>query len=159
MIARVLAGLLVSFAVGGPAAGQTVAIEGTHSAGTSTEELGALGTQLRVFGDGGETLRGLRFQVEGTWGWRSEDEGDFFGTAYPYGGKVDLMEAYGEYLVEQRSLVRAVKGGRYRTPFGIYASSDHGYLGFLRAPLRFQRVTEVQQGFREARPQAKSLAI
>jgi hypothetical protein len=72
----------------------------------------------------GEVTRSLRFLVEGTWGWRSEDEGDFFGTAYPYGGDVDLMEAYGEYMREAGWL-RAVKGGRYRTPFGIYASSDH----------------------------------
>lgn len=135
MTGRVFAGLIVSLTLSASAAGQTVAVEGTHSAGTSSEDLAALGTQLRVFGDGGETLRGLRFQVEGTWGWRSDDEGDFLGTAYPYGGEVDLMEAFGEYLVEQRSLVRAVKGGRYRTPFGIHAASDHGYLGFLRAPL------------------------
>jgi hypothetical protein len=135
MIGRVLAGLIVSLALCGPAAGQTIAVEGTHSAGASSEDLGALGTQLRVLGDGGETLRGLRFQVEGTWGWRSDDEGDFFGTAYPYGGRVDLMEAYGEYLVERQSLVRAVRGGRYRTPFGIYAAGDHAYAGFLRAPL------------------------
>ena len=38
-------------------------------------------------------------------------------------------------MVERRSWVRAVKGGRYRTPFGIYAASDHAYVGFMRAPL------------------------
>lgn len=135
MTLRGIACLLVSLSLAAPAAGQTLAVEGTHSAGVSSEDLGALGTQVRLFGDAGESLRGLRFQVEGTWGWRSDDEGDFFGTAYPYGGKVDLMEAYGEYLVEQRGPVRAVKGGRYRTPFGISSASDHGYLGFLRAPL------------------------
>lgn len=114
-----------------PAGAQSVAVEGTHSAGATSEDVGAVGTQLRVFG---EVLRGLRFQVEGTWGWRSEDEGDFFGTAYPYGGKVDLMEAYAEYLSGSRWL-RAVKGGRYRTPFGISSSGDHAYIGFMRAPL------------------------
>jgi hypothetical protein len=31
--------------------------------------------------------------------------------------------------------VRSVKGGRYRTPFGISAASDHAYIGFLRPPL------------------------
>ena len=29
----------------------------------------------------------------------------------------------------------ACKAGRYRTPFGIWAAGDHGYLGFLRPPL------------------------
>ncbi len=33
-----------------------------------------------------------------------------------------------------RGLV-GIKGGRYRTPFGISSGSDHGYTGFLRAPL------------------------
>jgi len=110
---------------------QSVSLEGTHSAGASTEEIGALGTQLRVFGD---VVEGLRFLVEGTWGWRSEDEGDFFGTAYPYGGNVDLMEAYAEYLREG-GLLRSIKGGRYRTPFGIASASDHAYIGFMRPPL------------------------
>jgi hypothetical protein len=114
-----------------PVRAQTVAIEGTHSAGTTTEDIGALGTQLRLFG---EPVRGLRFQVEGSWGWRSEDKGDFFGTAYPYGGNVDLMETYAEYLREHGWL-RSVKGGRYRTPFGISSASDHAYIGFMRAPL------------------------
>ena len=135
MIRGVVACGLACLAVALPAAAQSIAIEGTHSAGASSEELAAVGTQLRVFGDAGETLRGLRFQIEGSWGWRSEDEGDFFGAAYPYGGAVDLMEAYGEYVVEHRGWVRAVKGGRYRTPFGISAASDHAYIGFLRAPL------------------------
>lgn len=135
MTARAWVWLIVSLTVASPGAAQTIVVEGTHSAGVSSEDVTALGTQVRVFGDAGETLRGLRFQLEGTWGWRSGDEGDFFGTAYPYGGEVDLMEAYAEYVVEQRGWVRAVKGGRYRTPFGIYAASDHGYLGFLRAPL------------------------
>jgi hypothetical protein len=133
--ARVLACVIAALAVSAPAAAQSIAVEGTHSAGASSEELTALGTQLRVFGDAGETLRGLRFQIEGTWGWRSDEQGDFFGTSYPYGGKVDLMEAYAEYVVERSGPIRAVKGGRYRTPFGIHASSDHAYVGFLRAPL------------------------
>ena len=106
-----------------PAAAQSIAIEGTHSAGASSEELTAVGTQVRVFGDAGETLRGLRFQIEGSWGWRSDDEGDFFGTAYPYGGAG--RSDGGLRRVRGRATagwVRAVKGGRYRTPFGIYAA-------------------------------------
>jgi len=119
----------------GPARAQSVAIEGTHSAGLSTEELGALGTQVRLSGEAGETLRGLRYQIEASWGWRSEEEeGDFFGTAYPYGGKLDLMETYAEYP-RDRGWVRSVKAGRYRTPFGISSASDHAYIGFMRAPL------------------------
>jgi hypothetical protein len=114
-----------------PLDAQSVAVEGAHAAGASSEEIGAAGTQLRIFG---EAVRGLHFKVEGTWGWRSEDEGDFFGTAYPYGGQVDLMEAYAEYLPDSRWL-RALKGGRFRTPFGISAASDHAYIGYLRPPL------------------------
>lgn len=136
MSPRLLAAfVMLSLAITAPAAAQTIAVEGTHSAGASSEEITALGTQIRILGDAGETLRGLRFQIEGTWGWRSNDEGDFFGTAYPYGGEVDLMEAFAEYVAEGGGPLRAVKGGRYRPPFGISASSDHAYLGFLRAPL------------------------
>jgi hypothetical protein len=128
---RAVVGGLLAVALTAPTAAQSVALEGAHAVGGSSEEVAAAGTQLRLFG---EVVRGLRFQVEGTWGWRSEDEGDFFGTAYPYGGRVDVMEAYGEYLPDSRWF-RAIKGGRYRTPFGISAASDHAYLGFLRAPL------------------------
>jgi hypothetical protein len=115
--------------------GQTVAVEATHSIGATTEELAALGTQVRVLGDAGEAVNGMRFLVEGTWGWRSEDESDFFGSAYPYGGDFDVMEAYAEFVKLAGGWLRAVKGGRYRTPFGIASSSDHGYIGFMRAPL------------------------
>ena len=31
--------------------------------------------------------------------------------------------------------LRAVRAGRYRTPFGLAAASDHAYIGFLRPPL------------------------
>ena len=131
---RLGASCLLVACLAGPARAQSVAIEGTHSAGVSTEEVGALGTQVRVSGEAGETLRGLRYQIEASWGWRSEEEGDFFGTAYPYGGKLDLMETYAEYP-RDRGWVRSVKAGRYRTPFGISSASDHAYIGFMRAPL------------------------
>jgi hypothetical protein len=130
-VIRLRVACLVVACVAAPVRAQSVAIEGTHSAGATTEDIGAAGTQVRVFG---EVARGLRFQVEGSWGWRSEDEGDFFGTAYPYGGKVDLTETYAEYL-RDGGWLRAVKGGRYRTPFGISSASDHAYIGFMRAPL------------------------
>jgi hypothetical protein len=130
-VTRTVLACVVVVLVTVPMRAQSVAIDGTHSAGATSEEISAASTQLRL---SGEVLQGLRFLVEGSWGWRSEDEGDFFGTAYPYGGKVDLMETYAEYL-RQSGWLRAVKGGRYRTPFGIYSSSDHGYIGFMRAPL------------------------
>ena len=135
MTRRVVASCLTLLLWTAPTMAQRVAVEGTHSVGASSEELTAAGTQVRVFGEAGEALRGLRFQVEGSWGWRSEDEGDFFGTAYPYGGEIDLVEAYAEHVSSGRGWLRALKGGRYRTPFGIYASSDHAYIGFMRAPL------------------------
>jgi hypothetical protein len=135
MTRRAFACCLAFLLWAGSSSAQRIAVEGTHSVGASSEDLTAAGTQVRVFGDAGEALRGLRFQVEGSWGWRSEDEGDFFGTAYPYGGEVDLVEAYAEHVSSDRGWLRALKGGRYRTPFGIYSASDHAYIGFTRAPL------------------------
>jgi hypothetical protein len=44
------------------------------------------------------------------------------------------MEAFAEYP-RDRGWVRSVKGGRYRTPFGISSASDQAYIGFMRAPL------------------------
>ena len=115
-----------------PAYGQTVAAEVSQSVGVSTEDIAGAGTQARVLG---ETASGLRLQLEGAWGARStESESDVFGTAYPYEGGFQVIEAYGEYLFAPRQWVRSVKGGRYRTPFGIYAASDHAYIGFLRPP-------------------------
>ena len=102
---------------------QTVAAEATQSVGVSTEDIAGASTQVRVLG---EAMPGLRFQVEGAWGARSNDtESDVFGTAYPYEGGFQVIEAYGEYFFAPQRWVRSVKGGRYRTPFGIYAASDH----------------------------------
>jgi hypothetical protein len=42
---------------------------------------------------------------------------------------------YGEKIFRGRRFLAGVRGGRYRTPFGIHARSDHAYSGFLRAPL------------------------
>ena len=44
------------------------------------------------------------------------------------------METFGEMFRPNHGLL-SVRGGRYRTPFGIYARSEQGYIGFLRAPL------------------------
>ena len=46
-----------------------------------------------------------------------------------------MIEAYGERTFQPGSFLVGVRGGRYRTPFGISSGSDHAYNGFLRAPL------------------------
>jgi hypothetical protein len=123
-------------------------VEVAQTVGASTEDISAAGTQARVFG---EALPGLRFLVEGAWGTRSEDvsDSDVFGTAYPYSGEVELIEAYGEYLSSWPGLM-SVKGGRYRTPFGIYSASEHAYIGFLRAPLiRYGEYFALSNGYLE----------
>ena len=46
--------------------------------------------------------------------------------------------------------MRSVQGGRYRTPFGIYAASDHAYIGFLRPPLiRYGEYYALSSGYLE----------
>lgn len=115
--------------------GQTAAIEVGQSAGVSTESIASAAVQVRGLA---EPVRGLRLHVEGSWGDRSRPESNFqsdvFGTAYPYGGKAQVIEAYAEWDRLGHGL-RAVKGGRYRTPFGLSSASDHAYIGFLRPPL------------------------
>jgi hypothetical protein len=128
--------------------GQEVAVEAAQSFGLSTEEIAGAGTQARVLGD---ITPGLRFALEGAWGARSgEHDSDVFGTAYPYGGEVQVIEAFGEYFFAPQRWVRSVKGGRYRTPFGIYAASDHAYVGFLRPPLiRYGEYYALSSGYLE----------
>ena len=124
---------LVCLSHAAPVGAQTVAAEATQSVSVSTEDIAGAATQVRVLG---EAVPGLRFQVEGAWGARSTDtESDVFGTAYPYEDGFQVIEAYGEYFFATQRWVRSVKGGRYRTPFGIYAASEHAYIGFLRPPL------------------------
>jgi hypothetical protein len=127
---------------------QTAAVEVGQSVGVSTEDIAGAGTQVRVLG---EALPGLRFELEGAWGVRSGDaESDVFGTAYPYEGGVQVIEAYGEYFFAPRSALRSVKAGRYRTPFGISAASDHAYIGFLRPPLiRYGEYYALSSGYLE----------
>jgi hypothetical protein len=112
------------------ASAQTTAIEVQQSVGVSTESITAAATQLRLLG---EPVPRLRFELEGSLGTRSGGQSDVFGTAYPYSGH-QLIEAYAEYVSPDRVL-RSVRGGRYRTPFGISAAEEHAYLGFLRPPL------------------------
>lgn len=126
-----LAAGVIGMALADTASAQTAAIDVTQSAGTSSEAISAAGVQARA---SAEPLRGLRFVAEAAWGDRRGSDSDAFGTAYPYGGRVDLIETYAEW-VRVGNGVRAVRAGRYRTPFGMSSASDHAYLGFLRPPL------------------------
>ncbi len=128
--------------------GQDVAVEAAQSVGVSSEDIAGAGTQVRVLG---EVASGLRFAIEGAWGTRSgHRESDVFGTAYPYEGGVQIIEAYGEYFFAAHRWVRSVKGGRYRTPFGISAATDHAYIGFLRPPLiRYGEYYALSSGYLE----------
>jgi len=144
---RGLAALTACWLHAGVASGQSLGVEVTQSVGTSSESISAAGTQIRVLG---EALPGLRWNVEGAWATRSRDESDVFGTAYPYEGRAELMEAYGEYHFAPGRGLRAIKGGRYRTPFGISSASDHAYVGFLRPPLiRYGEYYALSSGYLE----------
>ncbi|MQA29849.1 MAG: hypothetical protein GEU82_08425 [Luteitalea sp.] len=116
----------------GPAGSQSLTAEADVTAGYSTDEVAAVATQLRAFGD---LKGGIRFYLEGAWARRSEKETDAFAAAYPYGGRVEVIETYGERLFTPGGSLVGVRAGRYRTPFGIAGRSDHAYSGFLRAPL------------------------
>ena len=112
---------------------QPVAVEASQSGGYSTEEIAAVATQFRGFGE--VTPARLRFNVEAAWGTRTAGRTDVFGTAYPYTGPLQIIEAYGERTFLPGGALFGVKAGRYRTPFGISSASDHAYMGFMRAPL------------------------
>ena len=112
---------------------QSIATEVNLTTGYSSEDsVKAVASQLRLFG---ETTARIRFNVEGTWATRSRENTDAFGAAYPYGGRLQLSEAYGERTFQHGSAVAGIRLGQYRTPFGISSRSDVGYSGFLRAPL------------------------
>lgn len=116
-----------------PAAAQTVSAEAAQTVGQTSDGVAAAATQLRLFGD---ALLGTRFTLEAAWAARFGDgETDAFSGAYPYGNRVQVIEAYGERTFRPHTALLAVHGGRFRTPFGISAGSDHAYSGFLRAPL------------------------
>jgi hypothetical protein len=109
---------------------QSITTEAAMTGGLSSDGVAAAATQLRAFG---EAPFGVRFFTEAAWA-RTGSESDAFGAAYPYGGRVQAIETYGEWFADSRALA-GVRVGRYRTPFGISTGSDHGYNGFLRAPL------------------------
>jgi len=111
---------------------QSLIIDVTQHGGYSTDEVAALAVQARALA---ETSSHMRFNVETAWASRSETTSDAFGAAYPYGNRVQLIEAYGERMFLPGAALFGIRVGRYRTPFGISSGSDHGYGGFLRAPL------------------------
>jgi hypothetical protein len=132
--AAVLVVALTACGATSPALAQPVSVEADVTGGYTTDSAHALATQVRAFGD---TPLGLRFFAEAAWAARREtDEStDAFGAAYPYGKRVQLIEAYVERLFRSGPALIGFRAGRYRTPFGIYARGDYGYSGFLRAPL------------------------
>ena len=114
--------------------GQSLQAESDVTIGHSSDDVSAAATQARLFGD---TRGGLRIYVEGSWAGRT-DTGvgtDAFGAAYPYDQGPQLIEAYAERLFRPARALLGVRGGRFRTPFGIHARGDYAYSGLLRAPL------------------------
>jgi hypothetical protein len=108
-----------------------LASEVSVTGGASTDQVSAGAMQSRVFGD----VQGTRVFGELSWATVAGPVSDAFGGAYPYERRVQVMEAYGERMMRVGPAIAGVRAGRFRTPFGIYSSADHGYAGFLRAPL------------------------
>jgi hypothetical protein len=134
---RTAAALLVALTACGsssPALAQPIIVEADLTGGYTSDEAGALATQVRAFGD---IPLGLRVLAEAAWAARSDtDEStDAFGAAYPYRNRVQIIEAYAERLFHPGPALLGFRAGRYRTPFGIYTRGDYAYSGFLRAPL------------------------
>jgi len=125
--------LLLTLARSDPALGQSVQVEADVTGGYSTERVSAAATQVRLFGEAGSWLR---VYSEASWAARSDDTAsDVFGAAYPYGNRLQAIEAYAEGLFRPRGALIGFRAGRFRTPFGIHGRSDYAYSGFLRAPL------------------------
>ena len=139
--------VLVVLAAVPATAQETIAAEVDVTTGYSGEEIRAAAMQMRIIG---EAPAGILFFAEAAWGDRWAGEApvvgdllsgvdpmgsDVFGSTYPYGGHVRLMEIYAERYFNPRGVMLGVRGGRFRMPFGIYNRSDWGYTGFLRPPL------------------------
>jgi hypothetical protein len=128
-----------------PLAAQTLTTEAALTGGGSTDGVAAAATQLRVFGD---LPLGVRYFTEAAWA-ETGGQSDAFGAAYPYGGRLQAIEAYGEWY-STGNVVAGARAGRYRTPFGISTGSDHAYNGFLRAPLiRYDNYYALSNNFLE----------
>jgi hypothetical protein len=142
-----IVGVLVTVAFGVHAASaQTVNAEVSVTTGATTESVRAGATQGRVFGE----TSWLRYYVEGAWATVDGPQSDAFGAAYPYGGGITPMEMYVEKVFKGDRFLGGVRGGRFRTPFGIYATSDHAYGGFIRAPMiRYKQCWALSNTFLE----------
>ena len=81
-----LAGLVLLLCHG-PSAAQSVTTEVDVTVGYSTQDIEAMATQLRAFGDVG---RGWRFYADVTWAGSRGPASDAFGAAFPYEGDVRL---------------------------------------------------------------------
>jgi hypothetical protein len=116
------------------AAAQSVTSELSGTAGVSSQDVGVAASQARIFG---EVYR-FTFFTEAAWSstrtWRSGASDEALATAYPYDGP-HVMDAYVESHVGNDRVFSVIRGGRFRTPFGIHDASDYAYNGFLRAPL------------------------
>jgi len=127
--------------------GQTFTTEAALTAGYSTDDVTAAAVQARAFGD---LKGGVRVFGEASWARSSDDDNDAFTAAYPYGNRVEVIEAYAERMFRPREAIAGIRAGRFRTPFGIYNASDHAYSGFLRPPLlRYDEYSGVSNSFLE----------
>jgi hypothetical protein len=145
----VLAACVACLAPARLAHGQSIVAEAAVTGGFSTDEVAAAAAQFRVFGG---VKGGIRFFGETAWArrWKSDEESDSFGAAYPYTNRVQIIEAYGERMFRPGKALVGLRGGRFRTPFGIYNGSDHAYSGFLRAPLiRYEQYSPLSNNFLE----------
>jgi hypothetical protein len=115
-----------------PAWAQRVTGETDLTAGGTTQGIAAAAAQFRVFG---ELPRGIRFYGDVTSAASRGPESDVFGAAYPYEPGLRPMELFVEKTSVRGRRLLGVRAGRYRTPFGLYGRGDHGYTGFLRAPI------------------------
>src|SRR5262245_19565348 len=100
----------------GAAYAQSVTTEVDLNGGLSSQAVAAAATQLRAFGEAAR----VQFFVEGTLAAEHGGDTDAFSAAYPYQTGAHVMEAYGEHLFQSGRLIAGVRGGRFRTPFGIY---------------------------------------
>jgi hypothetical protein len=129
------------------AAAQSVSGEVVQTVGHSTDDTSAAATQFRLFG---EAWSGVRFTAEGAWADRSASTGDAFGAAYPYDGRLKLIEAYADRIFQPGRGIVVVRAGRFRTPFGISSASEYAYAGFLRGPLmRYDNYYALSNNFLE----------
>ncbi|MGE3704025.1 MAG: hypothetical protein AB7I13_02050 [Vicinamibacterales bacterium] len=143
----VAAAIAVLAIASGRARAQTTA-EADVTVGSSSQGVTAAASQGRVFG---ELPRGWRFYGDTTWALRRGPESDAFGAAYPYEPELRLMEAYLEKTSARGNRLLGTRVGRYRTPFGIYGRGDHGYTGFVRAPMiRYSDYWTISNNYLEA---------